>query len=156
VTDIFSKEKRAEVMSRIRGRDTKPEKAVRSLLHRLGYRFRLYVRDLPGRPDIVLPKYRTVMMVHGCFWHRHTGCRFCYVPKSRAEFWEKKFAENVHRDTEVAAALVRLGWRVVVVWECQIRDLSMVGARLVGILSRLGREEVKNQLLAGFPVPVCG
>jgi len=106
-------------MSRIRGRDTAPERLVRSTLHRAGYRFRLHRKDLPGRPDIVLPKYRTVVFVHGCFWHRHSRCRFAYTPKSRVAFWNAKFAANVERDRHNVRELKRLGWRVVTVWECQ-------------------------------------
>jgi DNA mismatch endonuclease (patch repair protein) len=106
-------------MSRIRSRDTGPERQVRSALHRAGYRFRLHRKDLPGRPDIVLPKYRTVVFVHGCFWHRHSRCRFAYTPKSRVAFWNAKFAANVARDRRNVRELKRLGWHVVNVWECQ-------------------------------------
>jgi len=106
-------------MSRIRGRDTQPEKKVRSALHRAGFRFRLHRKDLPGRPDIVLPKYRTVVFVHGCFWHRHRGCKFAYEPKSRPAFWNEKFRGNVARDRRNASDLRRLGWRVVTIWECE-------------------------------------
>jgi DNA mismatch endonuclease (patch repair protein) len=106
-------------MARIRGRDTIPEKRVRSALHRVGYRFRLHSKRLPGRPDIVLQKHRTVVFVHGCFWHRHRGCRFTYTPKSRTAFWSKKFQGNVDRDRRSTRALRRLGWHVVTVWECE-------------------------------------
>jgi DNA mismatch endonuclease, patch repair protein len=136
VTDVFTKEKRSEIMSRIRGYDTKPERKVRSLLHHLGYRFRLHVTSLPGRPDIVLPRHRAVIMVHGCFWHRHSRCQFCYTPKTRTKFWQKKFAGNVLRDRRVRSALVRQRWRVMVIWECQTRDVSAVGARLVSFLEK--------------------
>ena len=135
MVDVFTKAKRSEVMSRIRGRDTKPEIAVRSLLHGLGYRFRLHVATLPGRPDIVLPRYRTAILVHGCFWHRHTRCRFCYTPKSRVEFWREKFAGNIQRDRKVRLALKRLGWRTIIIWECQVLDLAALRARLVSLLS---------------------
>jgi len=130
--DIVSKEKRSEIMSRIRGADTKPEKAVRSLLHALGYRFRLHRRDLPGTPDVVLPKYRTVVMVNGCFWHRHTCKAGSKTPKSNVEFWESKFERNVERDARVAAGLCELGWKVVTVWECEVRDIEALAARLEG------------------------
>jgi len=109
-------------MSRIRGANTKPEIRVRSLLHHMGYRFRLHRKDLPGKPDIVLPKYETVIFVHGCFWHRHPDCQFAYTPKSRVEFWTKKFARNVERHDEVEAELTALGWNVVVVWECETKN----------------------------------
>lgn len=117
--DIVSKNQRSWNMSRIRGKDTKPERAVRSLLHRMGYRFRLHRRDLPGKPDIVLPKYRAVVFVHGCFWHRHKGCRYAYTPKTRKEFWENKFSENIRRDKENSARLRQLGWKIIYVWECE-------------------------------------
>lgn len=121
-------------MSRIRGIDTKPELIVRSLLHRNGYRFRLHRKDLPGRPDIVLPKYHAVILVHGCYWHRHKGCRFAYTPKSRREFWEKKFADNVARDRRNVRALRKLGWRCLTVWECEIKNEEKLRSRLVRFL----------------------
>jgi DNA mismatch endonuclease (patch repair protein) len=124
-------------MSRIRGRNTKPELAVRSLLHRLGYRFRLHVRDLPGRPDIVLSRHRLVVLVHGCFWHRHSGCRFGYAPKTRVDFWRKKFEGNIRRDREVQLALKKIGWRVMVVWECEVKDVRRLNRRLHGTLDRI-------------------
>src|SRR3954463_15983899 len=110
MVDLLTKERRSWNMSRIRSRDTKPEVLVRSLLHRLGLRFRLH-RPLPGRPDIVLPRHRTVVLVHGCFWHRHTSCRFAYTPKSNVQFWLAKFAGNVERDRKARRALHKLGWR---------------------------------------------
>lgn len=111
-------------MGRIRGKDTKPELMVRSVLHRLGYRFTVNGpknRELPGRPDIVLPRLGTVILVHGCYWHRHKGCRFAYTPKSRVEFWEKKFESNVARDKRNIRDLDQLGWRIIVVWECETK-----------------------------------
>lgn len=119
MTDRLSRERRSWNMSRIRDRDTEPERLVRSALHRAGYRFRLHCRDLPGRPDIVLPRYRTVVFVHGCFWHRHCGCRLAYAPKSRTAFWQAKFRSNVERDRRNARELRLLGWKVVTVWECE-------------------------------------
>ena len=119
MTDRLSRERRSWNMSRIRGKDTAPERLVRSALHRAGYRFRLHPKALPGHPDIVLPKYRTVVLVHGCFWHRHKGCRFAYTPKSRTAFWNAKFDANVERDRRTARELRRLGWKVVTVWECE-------------------------------------
>lgn len=107
-------------MSRIRDRDTIPERKLRSVLHRAGYRFSLRRKDLPGRPDIVLPRYRTAIFVHGCFWHRHRHCRFAYEPKSNRRFWRAKFSGTVERDHRKAAELRRLGWCVVTVWECQL------------------------------------
>lgn len=120
--DIINKEKRSWNMSRIRSKDTKPEKIVRSLLHRMGYRFRLHVKDLPGTPDIVLPKYKTVIFVHGCFWHRHPKCKYAYTPKSRIEFWENKFSDNVARFKIVKRKLKHLKWHVLVIWECEIKS----------------------------------
>jgi DNA mismatch endonuclease (patch repair protein) len=107
------------MMSGIRGRDTKPEIIVRKYLHAAGMRFRLAPKDLPGRPDIVLPKYRTVVFVHGCFWHRHPNCHYTATPKSNAEFWQAKFASNIERDALVQEKLTAKGWNVLVVWGCQ-------------------------------------
>ena len=112
-------------MSRIRGKDTTPELLVRSALHRMGYRFRLHKKDLPGRPDIVLSRFRTVVFVHGCFWHRHPGCAQAYTPKSRLGFWKSKFHQNVRRDATVTAELQSLGWNVVVVWECEVKGQGL-------------------------------
>jgi DNA mismatch endonuclease, patch repair protein len=117
--DRISKEHRSWNMSRIKCRDTNPELIVRSVLHRLGYRFRLHARKLPGKPDIVLPKWRCVILVHGCFWHRHPRCKLAYTPKSRTEFWNTKFLRNVERDHFIRHKLRRMGWKVYVVWECQ-------------------------------------
>lgn len=100
----------------------------------MGYRFRLHVRNLPGTPDIVLPKYKTVVFVHGCYWHRHRGCQFAYTPKSRVDFWERKFAENVRRDRTVRRQLRRLGWRSIVVWECQTRAPEKLTRRIHRLL----------------------
>jgi DNA mismatch endonuclease (patch repair protein) len=120
--DKLTKEKRSWNMSRIRGKDTKPEKIVRSVLHKDGYRFRLNRKDLPGKPDIVLPKYQSVIFVHGCFWHRHPRCKFAYNPKSRVKFWQKKFSENVERDKLVRKELKKMKWKVIVVWECELKN----------------------------------
>jgi DNA mismatch endonuclease (patch repair protein) len=138
MVDVFSKAKRSEVMSRIRGSNTSPELAVRSILHRLGYRFRLHSRNLIGRPDIVLPRYKTVVFVHGCFWHRHRHCRFAYTPKTRKAFWLKKFASNLARDKFVKRQLTNLGWRVVTVWECGLEDSARLARTLTKALQRGG------------------
>ena len=119
--DKLTPEKRSWNMSRIRNRDTKPELALRSALHRLGYRFRLSDKNLPGRPDIVLPKYKTAVFVHGCFWHRHKGCKYAYTPKSKVEFWQHKFEENIVRDERNISDILSNGWIPVVIWECQIK-----------------------------------
>lgn len=118
--DIVSPEKRSEMMSHIRSKDTTPEINLRKYLFKQGFRFRLHVKNLPGHPDIVLPKYRSVIFVHGCFWHQHEGCRIAKMPKTRTEFWEEKFKRNVERDKENVKALQNAGWRVLVVWECEI------------------------------------
>lgn len=110
-------------MSLIKSKDTKPEKLLRSALHRLGLRFRLQGKGLPGRPDIVLPKYKSVVFVHGCFWHCHEGCKVAHLPKSNVDFWQKKFDANVARDKSNQDKLEQLGWKVIVIWECEISEL---------------------------------
>ncbi len=134
--DRPTKKHRSWNMSRIRSRDTVPERVVRSVLHRLGYRFRLHKSDLPGRPDIVLPRYRIVILVHGCFWHRHPGCRFAYAPKSRIPFWTAKFTANQSRDLIVRRELRKLGWMVVVIWECQTRNEEVLQRRLSAVVRK--------------------
>lgn len=109
-------------MSGIRGRDTGLELTVRSAVHRLGYRYRLHGRDLPGTPDLIFPRLRKVLFVHGCFWHRHEGCRLAYEPKSNGEFWRRKFAGNVARDARARAQLRDRGWEVLTIWECEVRE----------------------------------
>ncbi len=108
-------------MSRIKGTDTKPELLVRSIIHRLGYRFSLYRRDLPGSPDIVLPKHKKIIFVHGCFWHGHKGCKRSLRPSSNIEFWQHKLEKNIMRDKKNAAELRKKGWTVFVLWQCQTR-----------------------------------
>jgi DNA mismatch endonuclease (patch repair protein) len=138
--DIMSPEKRSALMGRIRGKDTKPEMIVRRLLHSLGYRFRVHSRDLPGRPDIVFRPRRVAIFVHGCFWHRH-DCGLAYTPKTRQQFWRAKFDRNVKRDQEVRDELETAGWRVIVVWECQLKKPSALSARLVKSLGPPRRAE---------------
>lgn len=120
--DVVLPDKRHQMMAGIRGRDTQPELTVRRGLHRAGYRYVLHRRDLPGRPDIVLPKYRLAVLVHGCFWHRHINCQLAATPATRADFWSRKFEANIERDRKSTAALVDRGWRVAIVWECGIRN----------------------------------
>lgn len=122
-------------MSRIKGKNTKPEIIVRSLLHKAGYRFRIHRKDLPGKPDIVLPKYNTVIFVHGCYWHRHQGCRYAYTPKSRTEFWNEKFAGTVERDIKHRRQLTDMGWKVEVIWECETDNLNNLNEKICIILS---------------------
>lgn len=142
MTDRLTPERRSWLMSRVHSRDTTPERLVRRLVHRLGYRFRLHRRDLPGTPDLVFPSRRAIIFVHGCFWHRHRGCRKATVPSTRKEFWLQKFARNVNRDATVREALERAGWRVLIVWECELRDIDALGPR---VLAFLGRTEVRRQ-----------
>ncbi len=135
--DTLTPEQRSERMGRVRNKDTSPEWKVRRLLHRMGYRYRLHARDLPGRPDIVFRKRRKVIFVHGCFWHQHPdpSCSLARRPKSRQEFWSAKFEANVARDARNTTALTEDDWQVFVVWECQLRDLAGLEARLRGFLS---------------------
>lgn len=124
------------MMRAIRGKDTVPELAVRRALRRLGYKYRLHAKGLPGRPDIVLPSKRLVVLVHGCFWHRHARCTFAYTPKSRVAFWEAKFRANVTRDRRVKRDLRKLGWDVLVIWECKSGNPVFVQDLLMKRLSR--------------------
>ena len=117
-------------MAAILGKDTKPELMIRRGLHAKGFRYRLQGRGLPGRPDLVLPKHHAVIFVHGCFWHRHKGCSACYTPKTRTEFWENKFGDNVRRDRRNTKLLRQQGWRVLVVWECELSEIESVKIRL--------------------------
>ena len=128
--DIVDRSTRSRMMRGIRGKDTKPELLVRRLAHRLGYRFRLHRRDLAGSPDLVFPGRRKVIFVHGCYWHRHSGCRFAYSPKSNVDFWNRKFAGNVERDAAALVALSREGWDALVVWECETADPVALAERL--------------------------
>lgn len=121
MADVVDSATRSRMMAGIRGANTQPEVRLRKALHRLGLRFRLHRAGLPGRPDIVFPGRMAVVLVHGCFWHRHKGCRFATVPATRPDFWETKFRTNVERDARNVAALRKLGWRVRIVWECDIR-----------------------------------
>lgn len=121
MVDSLTPERRSWNMSRIRNRDTKPELLLRSRLHRAGLRFRVHRRDLPGSPDIVLPKYSTVIFVHGCYWHRHKGCKNATTPSTRTDFWEAKFADNLRRDEQNIQALKDAGWQPLVVWECELK-----------------------------------
>lgn len=121
MTDIVDAATRSRMMSGIRDKNTRPEITVRQALHKAGFRFRLHRKDLPGKPDIVLPKYHTVIFVHGCFWHGH-DCRYFKVPKTRTDFWMGKIKSNIDRDKRHVAALKSLGWHVMTVWECEIRD----------------------------------
>lgn len=128
--DVLSPEQRRRTMAAVKSTNTKPEIAVRRLLHALGYRFRLHRKDLPGRPDIVLPKHRTVVQVHGCFWHQHPGCKHAARPASNLEYWSAKLDRTIERDKKQETELHALGWQVIVVWECEIRDTERLTAQL--------------------------
>ncbi|MBB3941355.1 DNA mismatch endonuclease (patch repair protein) [Novosphingobium fluoreni] len=130
--DTLTPVERAKRMALIRGRDTKPEIIVRRMLHAMGYRYRLHAKDLPGRPDIVFRSRRKAILVHGCFWHRHPdpACKLARMPKSRVQFWERKLEGNRERDAANEARLKEMGWKVLTVWECELRDLEQLGNKL--------------------------
>nr|WP_080482233.1 very short patch repair endonuclease [Pseudomonas syringae] len=123
--DTVSTEVRSRMMANIQGRDTQPELKIRKILHAAGYRFRLHYRRLPGKPDIVLPRYRLCIFVHGCFWHRHAGCKYTTFPKTRVDFWEKKFNDTVVRDEKNVSSLLEKGWRVFELWECGLKNPTL-------------------------------
>ncbi len=131
--DVMTPQQRHECMSHIRSKDTKPEQLVRQTLWRNGFRYRLHVKVLPGKPDIVLPKYRTVIFINGCFWHGHEGCRYYVIPKTNTSFWLDKITSNKVRDARDKSALNEAGWRVVTIWECELKKEN--------------REETLEQLL---------
>ena len=146
MSDILSSSQRHHCMSRIRGKNTKPEILVRKGLHARGFRFRLHNKKLPGSPDIVLPKYGVAIMVNGCFWHGHKGCRYATKPKTNIEFWETKIARNRHRDEVTTAHLEALGWTVITVWECELRKNAGLNARLDALADEIVRAgELKSQ-----------
>lgn len=140
MTDTIPSDERSWLMSRIKSADTQPEMVVRSTLHRLGFRFSLRCRDLPGKPDVVLRRWKCVVFVHGCFWHRHPGCPVATMPKSRVEFWREKFRRNVERDARVKAQLEEMGWKVVVVWECETKDRLALATRLAAEIASEGKK----------------
>ncbi len=120
--DIVDRKTRSRMMSGIGSKNTKPEMIVRRYLHAQGFRFRLHIKDLPGKPDVVLPKHRVCVLVHGCYWHRHPGCKYASIPKSNADFWQNKFQSNVARDVRNEDALRLQGWYSIVIWECDTRN----------------------------------
>ena len=130
MADTLTIQQRSQLMAKIRSKNTGPERAVRSLLHRAGHRFRIHVRSLPGKPDVVLPRHRVVVFVHGCFWHRHQGCKVATTPKTHKKFWLEKFARNVANDHKHRRKLRRLGWKVVTIWACQLKHPEKVLARI--------------------------
>lgn len=149
--DRLSREQRSRNMSRIRAQNTTPELLVRFLLHRSGYRFSLHRRDLPGSPDIVLPKHKTVVFVHGCFWHRHAQCRYAAMPKTRPEFWRQKFRDNTRRDRRAKSQLTELGWRVLVIWECQTKGNRTLSELLRGALPAVAEARTVTEPLSATP-----
>lgn len=132
--DILTRAERSHRMSLIRSKNTKPEVALRSMLHAQGYRFRIHRRDLAGSPDVVFPSRRKVIFVHGCFWHGHEGCKVANVPKTRTEYWQLKFAKNKARDRENEDRLRNLGWNIMVVWECELREKARLLKRVAAFL----------------------
>lgn len=144
MADTLSPEERSRVMSRIRSKNTKPELAVRRLLHSMGYRFRLHRRDLPGNPDIVLPRHGVCIFVHGCFWHLHRDCKQARIPKTKRAWWRKKLEGNAARDKRHATALHRLGWRVITIWECQTEKPASLTRRLRRLLPQ-SEKSVRNE-----------
>lgn len=137
MTDVFSKEKRSWIMSRVKGRDTKPEMLVRSFVHRMGFRFRVHRRDLPGNPDIVLPRHRKVIFVNGCFWHGHKRCPRSKRPATNKSVWNKKLDANIERDKHCRKELRRMGWKLLVVWQCETHNHE----KLLGKLERFLHDE---------------
>ena len=132
--DTMTPEERSERMSRVRHKDSKPEMRVRGLVHRMGFRYRLHDKKLPGRPDLVLPRHKKVILIHGCYWHQHGACRPLAIPANNSEFWRRKFAENVDRDKRNVRDLTGRGWRVLVVWECETKDAEALERILRGFL----------------------
>lgn len=135
VADRVSREKRSEIMRAVKSKNTTPEMIVRKLVFSLGYRYRLHRRDLPGRPDLVFPKYRIALFVHGCFWHRHPGCSKATMPKTNVAMWRSKFKRNVERDALNIADITNLGWRAEVIWECETKSPELLQLRIEEIFS---------------------
>lgn len=136
MADRISPEARSRNMSKIRNADTGPEMTVRRLVHSMGYRYRLHRRDLPGCPDLVFPAMKKVIFVHGCFWHRHRGCKYAYTPKSREDFWIVKLEGNRERDKENMAKLAQLEWKILVIWECETDDLDSLKSRIQAFMTQ--------------------
>ncbi|MBP6023711.1 very short patch repair endonuclease [Ferruginibacter sp.] len=136
MADVHTKKQRSYNMSRIKGKDTKPEMLVRKFLHANGFRYKLHDKKLPGKPDIVLPKYKTVIFVHGCFWHGHEGCKYYVVPKTRTEWWLEKINKNKANDTKAIKALKKDGWKIITIWECRLKKTKLEKA-LSSLLKKL-------------------
>ena len=125
MADVHSKETRSYTMSQIKGRNTKPEMLVRKFLHAQGFRYKLHDKTLPGKPDIVLPKYKTVIFIHGCFWHGHKDCKYYIVPKTRTEWWLQKINGNIANDDKALKALKKDGWKIITIWECDLKPAKV-------------------------------
>ena len=125
MADVHDKATRSYNMSQIKGKNTKPEMLVRRFLHAQGFRYKLHDKTLPGKPDIVLPKYKTVIFIHGCFWHGHEGCKYFVVPKTRTEFWMNKIKGNIANDTKAITALEKAGWNIITIWECELKPSEL-------------------------------
>jgi DNA mismatch endonuclease, patch repair protein len=152
VADKLTPERRSWNMGRIRGTDTQPEKLVRRVLHRMGYRFRIQNRRLPGKPDVVMQRYKAVIFVHGCFWHRHPGCKFSYTPKSQIDFWRRKFSDTIERDRRTEVLLRESGWNVVIVWECEAKDSALLSQRL---RAKIGAPNYTRARIATEELPIA-
>jgi DNA mismatch endonuclease (patch repair protein) len=151
MVDVVDQKTRSRMMAGIRGKNTRPEIFVRQFLHGQGLRFRLHARNLPGCPDIVLPKWRVAIFVHGCFWHRHERCRFNTIPVNNAERWQRKFDENVARDRRNALALVSAGWAVIILWECGLREAAAGKRGLLWLLDRIQDATLAGHVLQWPP-----
>jgi len=134
--DIVPADKRSEIMRRITSKDTKPEIIVRRLVHGLGFRYRLHKKELPGKPDLVFSKGRKLICVHGCFWHQHDGCKSSHIPKSRQDYWEPKLNRTVFRDRKNQAKLRELGWDILVIWECEVREVQQIANKIIAFLGK--------------------
>jgi DNA mismatch endonuclease (patch repair protein) len=145
VSDIVDKQTRSRMMAGIKGKNTKPELVLRRALHARGFRYRLHSKNVPGRPDLVFPKHHAIVFVHGCFWHRHEGCRYTTTPSTRPEFWQAKFDANVARDRSVHDQLLDAGWRVATVWECALRrpEETALAANLLTAWLRSSAAEIQ-------------
>jgi DNA mismatch endonuclease (patch repair protein) len=148
--DRLSAAERSTLMSKVRSGDTAPELRVRQIAHRLGLRFRLHRRDLPGSPDLIFPKHSVAIFVHGCFWHSHPGCKRASIPKSREEFWRNKLQRNVQRDQAAISALEKKGWRVVVIWECETRNIDKLEEHIGTLFRRRRKKKVGSASRVGF------
>jgi DNA mismatch endonuclease (patch repair protein) len=137
LADIFTIEKRSQIMASISGKETKPEIAVRSFLFRQGFRFRKNVKTLPGKPDVVLPKFKTVILIHGCFWHGHKKCKRASLPKTNSSFWNEKIERNIMRDKKIYLELKKLGWSVITIWQCELRNRETFKSKMDGLVRAL-------------------